>query len=787
MNRNTLSALVLPLLLAAFASSAHALTWPSRVTDLERRFESTDAAARQQVVDEMSEIDAVDVMPLLMRALSDTNAEVRAAAASASGEMGAIEALPALRLLLGDRNAAVREASATALGQLRAPGSLDALGRSLSDRENAVRIAAATAIAQLGLPEGAAVLSEALRDRNSEVAIAAAEGLAILAQPGSVYALIETMSASAEAVSIAAIDAVASLRAEQAVPALANLARGDARPPVRLAAIRALGEIASPEAVSYLLTLVEFAQGSDQFPACVEALGSLGENTPWADIVSFAVRDPYSWGPAFDNASAAAYPAFAEAWNSLPDRNSVDAQVFLSLWLTSGDPNAIELWMDFHPSIGTDDFIVGLRENGSSEAFCRAADRLGTAADYRATLFAWATEVTDSSCGRDYITVLHERGEAAALLDWDGEAENWQMPLSAPLLLVVEDALQSTSLRWEEGHRIVSWLASDSSVAGALPPLLAFTQSEDVRLQREAAYALGGLGNDAWSDSAIRSIAERSADAPWLLKALVGVRAERVQELVWPALGPWDEVDDEVLVEVLSLASRTGAELNDSLPGRACRSERFWLRRAGWQYRLRMGEMDADEIPRNVDPWLDGLVMAVAPSEDPLSVAVDRALSADVRVAAIRALESEPDSASRDLLLADRHAAVVAATWLQLAELDLLPARESLVFRAASAPSAVERAVLYSLIVADEEASQLPAFARVLAAETDSWALRVATSEPPSEPVQLFVVDSDVGVPVADVPVMVLYQDGSWELGRTDAEGRWTSPQPVLYAGAVMP
>lgn len=787
MNRLSLSAIALPLLLTALAAPAQALTWPSRVTDLERRFESTDATVRQQVVDEMAEVDAADVMPLLLRALSDPNAEVRALAASAAGEMGAIEALPSLRLLLGDRNAAVREASATALGQLRAPGSLDALGRSLSDRENSVRVAAATAIAQLGLPEGAAVLSEALRDRNSEVAIAAAEGLAILAQPGSVYALIETMSASAEAVSIAAIDAVARLRAEQAVPALANLARGDARPPVRLAAIRALGEIASPEAVSYLLTLVEFAQGSDQFSACVEAIGNLGENTPWAAIVPLAVREPTAWGPALGNASPEAYPAFAAAWNAIPDSNSVDAQAFLSLWLTSGDPNAIQRWMDDHPSISPADFLVGLRQNGSSEAFCRAVDRLGTAAEYRATLFAWATEVTDSSCGRDYITTLHERGQAVGLLDWQGEAENWQMPLSAPLLQVVEDALQSTSLRWEEGRHVVAWLASDSTVVGTLPPLLAFTQSEDVRLQREAAYALGGLGDSAWSDSAVRTVAERAVDAPWLLKALVGVRPERVMELVWPEFGAWDDVDDEALAEVLSLAAHTGAELTDALPARACGSERFWLRRAGWQYRARMGQLTGAEIPLHVDPWLDGLAMTVASPDDPLSLATDRSLSADIRVAAIRALQTEPDSASRDTLLADRDASVVAATWLQLASLDALPDHASLVFRAASSPSAVERAVLYSIILTDPETVQLPAFSRVLAAESDPWALRVAMAEPPSEPVQLFVVDSELGVPVADVPVLALYVDGSWELGRTDAEGRWSSPLPVLYAGAVMP
>ncbi|MBU6160461.1 MAG: hypothetical protein KGO50_05025, partial [Myxococcales bacterium] len=158
-----------------------------------------------------------------------------------------------------------------------------------------------------------------------------------------------------------------------------------------------------------------------------------------------------------------------------------------------------------------------------------------------------------------------------------------------------------------------------------------------------------------------------------------------------------------------------------------------------------------------------------------------------VRVAAIRSLAVAPEVASRDQLLADRHPAIVAATWLQLAALDALPDRAALVFRAASAPSVVERAVLYALIVEDDDAAALPAFGRLLAAESDGWALRAAQSRPSTEPVQLFVVDGSAGVPVADVPVLALYLDGTWELGRTDAEGRWGSARPVRYVGAVMP
>jgi HEAT repeat protein len=786
MNRRVLSALLGAALAGAFVAPVHALTWPSRVTELEQRFESNDALVREDVVQELATLPAVDVLPLLLRALNDTNAEVRAAAASAAGQLGAIEVLPALRLLLGDRQAQVREAAATAMGLLRAPGSLDALGRSLADRESAVRVAAATAIAQLGLPDGAAVLSEALRDRNAEVAIAAAQGLAVLAQPGSVYALIEAMSASSERASIAAIEAVAALRAVEAVPSLANLARSDARPLVRAAAAHALGDIASPEAVAYLLTLAEFAQGSDQLPVYVESFRRTQDATPWSALLPLAARDPAAWSDVFRDVSPEFYPAFSQLWAAVPDPDSASARAFLYLWMSSGDPEAIAVWMSA-TSASPPELLSALQRNGSSEAFCRAVDRLGMAADYRASLFAWATGIPDEGCAHDYLRALHERGAAASLLTWSDDSELWSSPVSTPLLAILSEALQSTTLRWEEGRRVVSWLASDVTVDGVMTPLWALTLSEDVRLQREAAYALGGLADSQWTDDALQAMASRAQNAPGLLKSLVGVRADRLQRLVFPPLVGLAESNDDLLIELLALASRTGAELGTALPSRACSADRFWLRRAGWQYRLRTGELGLGEIPQGVDPWLDGLAMSLAPAEDPLRVAVDRAQPVDVRVAAIGTLDVPPEVALRDQLLADRDAAVVAATWLQLAALDALPDRSALVFRAASAPSAVERAVLYALIVEDEVASALPAFGRVVAAESDAWALRVAQSRPSQDPVQLFVVDGLVGVPVADVPVVALYLDGTWELGRTDAEGRWSSAQPVRYVGTVMP
>ncbi|MBU6162173.1 MAG: HEAT repeat domain-containing protein, partial [Myxococcales bacterium] len=372
MNHRALKAVLVVALAGAFASPVKAITWPSRVTELERRFESTDALVREGVVQDMATLPAVDVLPLLLRALADPTTEVRAAAAEAAGQMGAIEVLPLLRLLLGDRQASVREAAATAMGLLRAPGSLDALGRSLADRESDVRVAAATAIARLGLPDGAAVLSEALRDRNAEVAMAAANGLAVLAQPGSVYALIETMSASSENVSIAAIEAVARLRAVEAVPSLANLARGDARPQVRAAAAYALGDIASPDAVAYLLTLTDFAQGSDQLPVYVEAFGRLQEATPWSSLLPLAARDPASWSAIFHDVSPEFYPAFSELWAAIPDPDGAAAGAFLDLWMSSGDPDAVAVWLGASSASTPIEFLSALQRNGSSEAFCRA-------------------------------------------------------------------------------------------------------------------------------------------------------------------------------------------------------------------------------------------------------------------------------------------------------------------------------------------------------------------------------------------------------------------------------
>ncbi len=83
--------------------------------------------------------------------LGSSSSSARARAAARLAELEAVEALDALvRALAQDESDAVREAAASALGVLRDPRAIEALAAALADEERDVRLAAARALVSFG-------------------------------------------------------------------------------------------------------------------------------------------------------------------------------------------------------------------------------------------------------------------------------------------------------------------------------------------------------------------------------------------------------------------------------------------------------------------------------------------------------------------------------------------------------------------------------------------------------------------------------------------------------------
>ena len=157
----------------------------------------------------------------------------------------------------GERVEAAR-AAATLLGATGAPATaVPALGTLARHADAGVRRAAAASAARLGGSEAGRLVVAALRDRDAGVRLEAAKGAAALGDRSSGAILLGRLKEeSDEAVSLALIDALGRLREPSAVPALADLARESGgmfrrRPlALRLAAIRALASLGTPEALA---------------------------------------------------------------------------------------------------------------------------------------------------------------------------------------------------------------------------------------------------------------------------------------------------------------------------------------------------------------------------------------------------------------------------------------------------------------------------------------------------------------------------------------------------------
>ncbi len=235
-----------------------ALEDPKATPALVRAMGDADDAVVAEAVDALAR-SGPNAVPALIGALENGGAPARRCVARALAQHPGPLVAEALVTALGDRDAEVRRAAARALGTLKDPRSLDALVATLRDASGAVAQEAAAAVGQIGDPRVVDALVAAARGQTGQGAnLAVVEALGRLADPRALDFLLQRLDHPDPKLVAAAARALGSFQEPGAVDALiAKLEHGHEG--VRVAAANSLGRIGNPMAATALHLALERA------------------------------------------------------------------------------------------------------------------------------------------------------------------------------------------------------------------------------------------------------------------------------------------------------------------------------------------------------------------------------------------------------------------------------------------------------------------------------------------------------------------------------------------------
>jgi HEAT repeat protein len=196
------------------------------------------------------------VMERLKFSLKDERSQVRRAAVEALGTVDSPEALEVLRLALTDEDATVRREAVQRVGRSRGPEILPTLLPMLQDEDLWVRVRAIQAVADQASPEAHEVLLRTVeRESAGPVKLAAIRALGEAKSPGAVDVFLSLADSGDRETRMASIEALGKSRGETAVEKIVQ-SLGDEDWGLRSAAVRALQPFADREKVRTALETV---------------------------------------------------------------------------------------------------------------------------------------------------------------------------------------------------------------------------------------------------------------------------------------------------------------------------------------------------------------------------------------------------------------------------------------------------------------------------------------------------------------------------------------------------
>ena len=210
----------------------------------------------------------------LLPLLGHPDAAVRLAVVGALNSIGHPELPQRIAALLTSDDPLVRESAVRIAGYFGYPETIDQIVALTDDREESVRAAAIEHLAFVEDPRGLPRLLTALDADTPRIRAAAARALARVEAAEARSALVDALYDADPWVRYYAARSIAEQRHEGASEALTRLARADAAPHVRIAAIDALGALAARPAIEVIKTLTSDAH-AEVAAAALSTLGRL--------------------------------------------------------------------------------------------------------------------------------------------------------------------------------------------------------------------------------------------------------------------------------------------------------------------------------------------------------------------------------------------------------------------------------------------------------------------------------------------------------------------------------
>jgi HEAT repeat protein len=246
------------------------------VTLLLERCHDAEENVRRAAIELVPYLDDAAVIDTLVQTLEDASPKVRASAARALGQMEGAIAFPYLLNALNDSDAWVRYYAARAIGWHGYPEAMDRLEELLlCDPAYHVRAAAIEALGRVGGAHAVSLLASLVEtaDSNSDLVRAALTALGEIGHPNALPPLLAALRLPDLERRIGAIRALGKRGGTGVEEALQAIATTDSDGDVVQAAIEALQQLATPEAIAGLLDLT--ANPARNEP-CIAALTHLG-------------------------------------------------------------------------------------------------------------------------------------------------------------------------------------------------------------------------------------------------------------------------------------------------------------------------------------------------------------------------------------------------------------------------------------------------------------------------------------------------------------------------------
>jgi HEAT repeat protein len=236
--------------------------------------EDPDENVRRAAIEHIPYLEDVRVAAIVAGAIKSGSPRVRASAAQALAQVDAAQAVAHLLEAMGDEDAWVRYFAARSVGKHGYTEALDALARlAQGDPASHVRIAAMDALGRIGGSRAVATLARLAELEDRELSSTALAGLGRIGHPDSLPPLVAALRSPDPMRRADALRALGERGGPGAVDAIQWVAAADAEPAVIRAAIDALAELATPEAIAALTALTADAARRE---ASVTALSQLG-------------------------------------------------------------------------------------------------------------------------------------------------------------------------------------------------------------------------------------------------------------------------------------------------------------------------------------------------------------------------------------------------------------------------------------------------------------------------------------------------------------------------------